>query len=76
MTDVLFDFICKFYQDTGILLDPVYTSKMIYAFTQLVSERYFLPNSKVVLLHTGGLQGWNGMQQRFGTKYAFGKIGR
>jgi 1-aminocyclopropane-1-carboxylate deaminase len=75
MTDVLFNFIYDFYRVTDILLDPIYTSKMTFAFTKLVSEGYFIKNSKVVLLHTGGLQGWNGMRQRFGTKYAFKTIG-
>ena len=76
MTHDLFDFICNFYRDTNILLDPVYTSKMAFALIELISREYFKKNSKVVLLHTGGLQGWRGMQQRFGSKYDFERIDR
>lgn len=55
----LIDFMNTFYKQTNIPLDHIYTAKMTYAFIQLVKEGYFEKGSKVVLLHTGGLQGNN-----------------
>ncbi|WP_460187739.1 1-aminocyclopropane-1-carboxylate deaminase/D-cysteine desulfhydrase [Thiomicrorhabdus hydrogeniphila] len=43
----------------GIPLDPVYTSKMIFAFYEQLKMQAFPKNSKIILLHTGGLQGRN-----------------
>jgi len=40
-----------------IPLDPVYTTKMCYAFYQELKLGHIPKGSKVVLLHTGGLQG-------------------
>ncbi|MBN2864834.1 MAG: pyridoxal-phosphate dependent enzyme [Thiotrichales bacterium] len=40
-----------------IPLDPVYTTKMMYAFYQELKQGHLPKGSKVVLLHTGGLQG-------------------
>ncbi len=56
------EFVKWFKEVFDIALDPVYTSKMAFAFWQNLDE--FLPNSKITLLHTGGLQGWSGMLQR------------
>lgn len=74
MTHSLFDFICDFQTETGILLDPIYTSKMVFAFTSLVVQGFFEKGSKVVLIHTGGVQGWDGFIQRFSAKYPFEKL--
>lgn len=40
-----------------ITLDPVYTSKLFFGVFDLISKGYFKPNSKILLIHTGGLQG-------------------
>ena len=37
--------------------DIVYTSKVLMAVAQLVKENYFASNSKVLVIHSGGLQG-------------------
>lgn len=37
--------------------DIVYTAKMFYQFEQLVATGFFKPNSRILLIHTGGLQG-------------------
>lgn len=47
----------EFEQEFKVLLDPVYTAKMIYAFYQLLEQNYFAPDSKIILYHSGGLQG-------------------
>lgn len=49
-----------FESDTGILLDPVYTSKMWLAVWDLLERRYFPKGSNVLMIHSGGLQGWLG----------------
>jgi len=47
----------EFENDFGIPLDPVYTSKMIFAFYEQLKMHAFPKKSKIILLHTGGLQG-------------------
>ena len=49
-----------------IPLDGIYTGKMAMAAFDLLQKRYFPPHSKVLLVHTGGLQGNAGILQRFG----------
>ncbi|MBK9593223.1 MAG: pyridoxal-phosphate dependent enzyme [Crocinitomicaceae bacterium] len=56
-TDELLNFMQSWKAKTGIALEQVYTAKMIYAFEQDILTNQIAPNSKVVLLHTGGLQG-------------------
>lgn len=56
-------FINKFKQDTNIPLDPVYTGKMMYGILDLVDNDYFKTHSKILAIHTGGLQGIQGMNQ-------------
>lgn len=41
----------------NILLDPVYTGKMMYAVFQLAEQNYFKPGSKILTIHTGGIFG-------------------
>lgn len=61
----LITFIKAFYHKTGIPLDPVYTGKMIFGVFDKLDE---IPKDSTVLcLHTGGLQGIEGFNQRFGT---------
>ena len=56
----LIDFIRRFREQSGILLDPIYTSKMMWGVFDLLRRGYFNPGSTVVAVHTGGLQGWKG----------------
>ncbi len=53
----LIDFINTFFAETGIPTDIIYTGKLLCAFRELVHQRYFADDSKVLLIHTGGLQG-------------------
>jgi 1-aminocyclopropane-1-carboxylate deaminase len=57
----LFDFIKLFASKTGILLDQVYTAKMMKAVFTLAEQDYFEPNSKILCVHTGGLLGLLGV---------------
>ncbi len=59
----LIHFINNFSESNNIPLDPVYTSKMAFGVLDLIEKNYFPANSKIVLIHTGGLQGIQGMNQ-------------
>lgn len=61
VSDELIEFMNAFYQQTNIPLDPIYTSKMMFGILDLIKKDYFLPNSKILAIHTGGLQGIAGM---------------
>lgn len=60
----LISFINEFKRQTNILLDPVYTAKMCYGISDLIRNNYFEKGTKILLIHTGGLQGIAGMNQR------------
>jgi len=47
--------ILKLAQEEGILLDPVYSGRAFYGLTQLLKDRYFEKNAKILFWHTGGL---------------------
>ncbi len=57
-------FINRFYKQSGIPLDPIYTAKMCYGIADLIQKGYFEKGSKILLIHTGGLQGIEGMNQK------------
>ncbi|MGB5363889.1 MAG: pyridoxal-phosphate dependent enzyme [Aureibaculum sp.] len=57
----LITFINKFKKETEIPLDPVYTGKMMYGIIDMIKNDYFKSNSKILIIHTGGLQGIQGM---------------
>jgi len=61
----LVDFINSFYQKNGILLDPIYNAKMFLAFHQMIEENKIAENSKILLVHTGGIQGIRGHNNRY-----------
>ena len=66
MTEELLAFISDFKKKNGILTDPVYTGKMMFAVEDLVKKGQIPQNKKILAIHTGGLQGWNGMVRRYG----------
>lgn len=61
MDAALILFMNEFFEKTQILLDPVYTAKMMFGIFDLIQKGYFPPHSKIVAIHTGGLQGISGM---------------
>lgn len=63
MTEALLVFCRAFERTEGIVLDPVYTSKMMLKLYGMLAQQFFPAGSSVVAVHTGGLQGWNGMRQ-------------
>ncbi len=56
-TDELIDFINSVWNKHQFPLDFVYTAKAFYALYQLASKNYFEPSSKILFIHSGGLQG-------------------
>lgn len=67
-TEELIRFINEFKGKTGILLDPVYTAKMLFGILDLVAKDMFSKNSKILVIHTGGLQGIAGVNQKLKDK--------
>ncbi|MEO6071525.1 MAG: pyridoxal-phosphate dependent enzyme [Chitinophagaceae bacterium] len=53
----LFQFMNKWYVQTEIPTDFVYTGKVFFALNDLIIKNYFAPNSKLLVVHSGGLQG-------------------
>ena len=54
-----------FTRTTGILLDPIYTSKVYLAIVDLAKSGYLRTDSKVLFIHTGGQLGIFGMKKKF-----------
>ncbi len=53
----LIDFMNQFYRDTAIPSDFVYTGKIFFAITDLISNNFFPEGSRLLIIHSGGLQG-------------------
>lgn len=56
-TPAQINFMNRLWEHTSIPTDIVYTGKVFYAAEQLMQANYFNPNSKVLIIHSGGLQG-------------------
>lgn len=61
----LIAFIKSFVAKTGILIDPVYTGKMLYAIYDMAAKNEFKPGSKILAIHSGGTMGLLGMKDKF-----------
>lgn len=59
----LIGFMNQFKKDYGIALDPVYTGKLLFGVMDLLHKGYFPEQSKILVIHTGGLQGVSGMNE-------------
>lgn len=57
VNEELIEFMNNFRLKYGILLDPIYTSKLVYGVLNLITNNFFKPNSKILMIHTGGHQG-------------------
>ncbi len=64
-TPELIDFIKAFVAQTGILIEPVYTGKMLYALFDFIRENHFAPGSSILAIHSGGIWGLLGMKDKF-----------
>ena len=56
-TGVLTEFMNAMYRQHSLPSDFVYTGKLLYAVSDLVLRGYFSPNSRLLIVHSGGLQG-------------------
>ena len=63
VSEELIQFINEFYQKYKIPLDPIYTGKMMFGLIDLIQKNYFPKNSKILVIHSGGLQGIAGMNK-------------
>lgn len=62
----LLEFIHQFQEQHHIPLEPVYTGKMFYGLFDLIAKGYFTKGTRIVAVHTGGLQGNAGFKERLG----------
>ena len=53
----LVDFIVEFKRSQGITLDAVYTGKLFYGLYDLVEQGRFEKGTRIIAIHSGGLQG-------------------
>lgn len=63
----LIAFIHDFYLRYHIVLDPIYSGKLLYALNELIKGDYFRPGTTLVAIHTGGLQGIPAFNKRYQT---------
>ncbi len=61
VTGELIRFINEFKAETGIPLDPVYTGKMMFGLLDMAERGTFEKGTRILAIHTGGLQGIRGM---------------
>lgn len=62
----LIEFIHWFWEEFGVPLDPIYTGKMAYGCWDLLKNDLLPPGTRLLMVHTGGLQGNKGFTQRTG----------
>ncbi|WP_395053716.1 1-aminocyclopropane-1-carboxylate deaminase/D-cysteine desulfhydrase [Flavobacterium sp.] len=68
VSNELIQFMNQFYAETKISLDPIYTGKLVFGVIDLINKNYFPDDSKILLVHTGGLQGIEGMNMKLKNK--------
>jgi|TARA_B110000503_G_scaffold102536_1_gene153154 1-aminocyclopropane-1-carboxylate deaminase len=73
-TDELIHFINLFKAATQIPLDPIYTGKMVFGVLDMIKKNRFPNGSKILIIHSGGLQGIEGFNQRLISKQSGLKI--
>lgn len=64
VNDTLITHINEVKKQFNIALDPIYTGKMSYGIDKMIEQQYFKPNTNILMIHTGGLQGINTMNQK------------
>ena len=57
-----------FYQQYQIPLDPVYTGKMLFGIFDLIKKKQWRWGKQILAIHTGGLQGGQGMNRQLQKK--------
>ena len=67
----LINFMKWFYNEKKIALDPIYTAKMCFRLWEMLKNEQIAKGSIIVLLHTGGLQGVRGFNQKYNTALSY-----
>lgn len=57
VSDDLIHFMKDFHTEYGFPLDAVYTGKMFYGLFKMIEHNHFKPGTKIIAIHSGGLQG-------------------
>lgn len=60
VNEELKNFVSDFYKQTEIQLDLIYNGKMMFGLLDLIQKDYFPKKSKILAIHTGGVQGNRG----------------
>ncbi|MFY7672669.1 1-aminocyclopropane-1-carboxylate deaminase/D-cysteine desulfhydrase [Tenacibaculum sp. MEBiC06402] len=64
----LIHFINEFKEETSIQLDPIYTGKMMFGVIDLIKRGKFPKGTKILTIHTGGIQGISGVNKKLRKK--------
>ena len=56
-------------QQTGVLLDPIYTAPMLFQLVQMIKDDTWTFGTNLLLIHTGGTQGIAGFNFRHGLQW-------
>jgi 1-aminocyclopropane-1-carboxylate deaminase/D-cysteine desulfhydrase-like pyridoxal-dependent ACC family enzyme len=59
----LINFMNEFFRLTNIPTDIVYTGKLVFALFDLIKKDHFPQGSKILMIHSGGLQGNASLQK-------------
>ncbi|MCK5207111.1 MAG: 1-aminocyclopropane-1-carboxylate deaminase/D-cysteine desulfhydrase [Cyclobacteriaceae bacterium] len=62
----LIKFINRFKKRHNIQLDPIYTGKLLFGIYDRINTGFYKHGEKILAIHTGGLQGIRGFNERFG----------
>lgn len=62
----LVEFIRGFKTKHNVLLDFIYTGKMIFGLYEMIKTSSKFDNKTIIVVHTGGLQGNKGFEERLG----------
>jgi len=60
----LLNFVYNFSTQNQIPIEPIYTGKMLFGIYDLISNGFFAEGSRIIAIHTGGLQGLKGLSER------------
>ncbi|MGB3591563.1 MAG: pyridoxal-phosphate dependent enzyme [Nonlabens sp.] len=54
--DELIGFMNLSFRESGIPLEPIYTGKLLFKLDKLIRAGYFKPKTRILAIHTGGMQ--------------------
>lgn len=67
--DTLMDWYQEFYAEYGLMLDPIYNAKAMFALMDWYNTGLIHSGAKVLYIHTGGLQGIRAFEYRSGRSW-------